>query len=78
MLLAIWMGVSGAAAGLERGKLIVKVTAERAKMLEGARGETGAILVDVSQVTRDFEGLSGWVEYAEPDRRVEVQGKSRE
>lgn len=120
LLLAIWMGVSGAAAGLERGKLIVKVTAEGARMLEGARGETGAVSVeripegplkeickrygvsvweplfpkpregkanglgriyrirfdpsmDVSQVARDFGGLPRWVEYAEPDRRVEVQ-----
>lgn len=120
VLLAVWMGVSGAATGLERGKLIVKATAEGAKMLEGARGETGAVLVerisegplrkicerygvsvweplfpqlqvgktdglervyrfcfdpsvDVSRVARDFEGLPDLVEYAEPDRRVEVQ-----
>jgi len=122
VLLAIWVGVSGAATGLERGKLIIKVTAEGARMLEGAQGETGAVSVekipegplkeickrygisvweplfsklqkgkanglgriyrirfdpsmDVSWVARDFEGLPGWVEYAEPDRRVEIQSK---
>lgn len=120
MLLAVWVGVSGAAAGMERGKLIVKMTIEGARMLEGARGEAGAISVeripegplkeickrygvsvwepllpprpegktggldriyrirfdpsiDVSRIARDFEGLPGWVEYAEPDRRMEVQ-----
>jgi len=120
MLLAIWVGVSGAATGLERGKLIIKVTAEGARMLEGAQGETGAVSVekipegplkeickrygilvweplfsklqkgkasglgriyrirfdpsmDVSQVARDFGGLPRWVEYAEPDRHMEVQ-----
>lgn len=122
VLLVIWVGVTGAAAGLERGKLIVKVTEEGAKVLESARGETGAVLVeripegplrticdrygisiweplfpqrregetngldriyrirfdpsmDVSQVARDFWGLPRWVEYAEPDRRVEIQSK---
>ncbi len=122
MLLAIWMGVSGAAAGMERGNLIVKVTVEGAKILEGARGETGAVSgekipegplkeickrygisvweplfsklqtgkangleriyrlrfdpsMDVSQVAQDFGGLPRWVEYAEPDRRVEIQSK---
>lgn len=120
VLLAVWIGVSGAAAGPERGKLIVKITVEGAKILEIARRETGAILVeripegrlkrvckqygvsvweplfprrqgresnglgrtyrlrfdpsmDVSQVARDFKDLPGWVEYAEPDRRMEVQ-----
>ena len=30
---------------------------------------------DLLQAARDFEALPDWVEYAEPDRRVEVQGK---
>jgi len=56
VLLAIWVGVSGAASGLDR---VYRIRFDPS--------------VDVSQVARDFEGLPGWVEYAEPDRRMEVQ-----